>query len=116
MSVCTTTKSELDRRPNHQVVDGFERLRRQSDEAALKRVVFGHRRAIEVGELTQRQSIGDPLTQLAIVPVLEPHQNQRAQDLSRRQSAATTSGLLQARAPDHAGYTRSYPPGRRESR
>src|SRR5207249_2904864 len=47
---------------------------------------------------TQRQSIGNPLAQLAIVPVLEPHQNQRAQDLSRRQSAATTSGLLQ---PSH---------------
>ena len=92
----TVLQSELDRRPNHQVVDGFERLRRQSDEAALKRIVFGHRRAIEVGELTQRQSISDPLTQLAIVPVLEPHQNKRAQDLSRRQSAATTSGLLQA--------------------
>jgi hypothetical protein len=91
----TILQSELDRRPNHQVVDGFERLRCQSDEAALKRVVLGHRRAVEVGELTQRQSVGDPLAQLAIVPVLEPHQNQRAQDLSRRQSAATTSGLLQ---------------------
>jgi hypothetical protein len=33
----TVLQSELDRRPNHQVVDGFERLRRQSDKAALNR-------------------------------------------------------------------------------
>src|SRR5258708_1234052 len=44
-----------------------------------------HRRAVEVRELTQRQSIGDAFAQLAIVPVLEPHQNQRAQNLRRRQ-------------------------------
>src|SRR5947208_3697060 len=60
--------------------------------------MLGHRRAVEVRELTQRQSIGNPLAQLAIVTTLEPQQNQRAQDLSRRQSAATTSGLLQ---PSH---------------
>jgi hypothetical protein len=34
--------------------------------------------------------------QLAIVPVLEPHQNQRAQDLRRRQPVTTAAGLLQA--------------------
>ena len=64
-------QSELDRRLNHQVVDRFQRLRRQPDEAALERIVLRHRRAVEVGELAQRQSIGDPLAQLAIVPVLD---------------------------------------------
>ena len=80
----TVLQSKLDRRSNHHVVNRFQRLRCQSDEATLKRIVFRHRCAVEVGELTQRQSVGDPLAQLAIVPVLEPHQNQRAQELSRR--------------------------------
>ena len=87
-------QSELDRRPNHQVVDCFQRLWRQTDEAALEGIVFRDRRAVEVSELTQRQSIRNAFAQLAIVPVLEPHQNQRAQDLRRRQSATTAAGLL----------------------
>jgi hypothetical protein len=89
-------QSELDRRPNHQVVDCFQRLWGQTDEATLEGVMLRHRRAVEVGELTKRQSICDALTQLAIVPVLEPHQNQRAQNLCRRQSVTTAIGLLQA--------------------
>src|SRR3974390_1729836 len=89
-------QSKLDRRPNHQIVDRLQRPWRQTDEAALKGVMLRHRRAVEVGELTQRQSIRNTLAQLAIVPVLEPHQNQRAQDLHRRQSVTTAAGLLQA--------------------
>src|SRR5437899_8803597 len=99
----TVLQSELDRRLNHQVVDRFQRLWRQTDEAALKGIVFRDWRAVEVGELTQRQSICNAFAQLAIVPVLEPHQNQRPQDLYRRQSVATAVRLLQAThqvAPD----------------
>ena len=55
-----------------------------------------HRRAVEVREPTQRQSIGDAFAQLAIVPVLEPHQNQRAQNLRRRQPVTTAARSLQA--------------------
>jgi hypothetical protein len=65
--------------------------------------VFRHRRAVEVGELTQRQSIRNAFAQLAIVPVLEPHQNQRPQDLCRRQSVTTAARLFEAThqiAPD----------------
>ena len=94
MSVCTTVLStrsfapssnpEFDRCPNHQIVDRSQRLWGQTDEATLKGVMLRHRRAVEVGELTKRQSICDAFTQLAIVPVLQPHQNQRAQNLRRR--------------------------------
>src|SRR6266436_4037069 len=89
-------QSEVDRCPNHQIVDRSQRLWGQTDEATLKGVMLRHRRAVEVGELTKRQSICDAFTQLAIVPVLEPHQNQRAQNLCRRQSVTTAIGLLQA--------------------
>ncbi len=46
--------------------------------------------------LTKRQSIRNAFAQLAIIPILEPHQNQRAQDLRRRQSMTSAAGLLQA--------------------
>jgi hypothetical protein len=69
-------------------------LRRQPIEAAVERVMFGHRIAVEIGELTQRHTVGDPFTQFAIIPILHPHQNQRTQHLRRRQSAATLARLL----------------------
>src|SRR5467141_1303074 len=56
----------------------------------------GTGRQIEVCELAQCASIGNPLAQFTIVPVLDAHQNQRAQDLLRRQAAATGLGVLQA--------------------
>jgi hypothetical protein len=68
----------------------------KTDEATLEGIVFRDRCAVEVSELTQRQSIRNAFAQLAIVPVLEPHQNQRAQDLRRRQSVTTAPRLLQA--------------------
>ena len=85
-----------DRCLHHQVINGLERLRRQSRKAALKRIMLGHARAAKIGELTQRQPIGDPFSQLAIIPVLDPHEDQRVQDLPWCQSAATAAGLLQA--------------------
>ena len=77
--------------------------RRQPIEAAIECIVLGHRLAVEISELAQHQSVGDPFAQLAIVPVLDAHENQRAQDLLRRQPAATAPRLLQTShqiAPD----------------
>ena len=61
----------------------------QSDKAALERVLLGHRLAIEIGEPSQRDAIGNPFAQFAIIPVLDPHENQRAQDLPCREPLAT---------------------------
>src|SRR5271156_3722788 len=58
-------------------------------------IVSRHRQAIEVCELAQSVSIGNPLTQFAIVQVLDAPQNQRAQDLLRRQTGAPRLGVLQ---------------------
>jgi hypothetical protein len=88
-------QTKLGRCLNHQIIDGFECRRRQPVEAAFERVMLGHRIAAEIGELTQRQSVGDRSAQLAIIPVLDPHQNQRAQHLWRRQAAAALARLLQ---------------------
>jgi hypothetical protein len=104
MSVSTTVvstrslapSSEHDRGLNDEIIDGFERLRRQSIEAAVEGVMLGHRIAVEIGELAPRQSVGDPFAQLAIIPVLDAHQNERAQHLRRRQTATALARLLQA--------------------
>src|SRR6266851_1139585 len=96
-------QSKIDRSLNHQVIDDFERLRRQPIEAAVERIVLGYRITVEVGKLTQHQSVGDPFAQLAIIPVLDAHEDQRAKDLLRRQSTATAPRLLQTAhqiAPD----------------
>jgi hypothetical protein len=47
-------------------------------------------------ELAQRHSIGNAFTQLAVVPVLDTLENERAQDLLRRQSASTALRLFQS--------------------
>src|ERR1700704_640982 len=67
---------------------------REPGEAAVECIVSRHRQTIEVRELAQCASIGNPLAQFAIVP--DAHKNQRAQDLLRRQAAATSPGVLQA--------------------
>src|SRR6266568_3156463 len=87
---------EIDRRLYHQLIDGLERLWRQSIEAAVERIVSRHRLRVEVRELAQRDSVSDPFAQLPIVPVLDTHENQRAQNLLRCQSAATSLRVLQA--------------------
>src|SRR6267378_3529808 len=53
--------------------------------AALRRAATAFERNADV----------NPLAQFAIVPVLDAHENQRAQDLLRRQAAATSLGFLQ---------------------
>ena len=83
------------RRLHHQFIDGRERLRSQPDKGAVERIVLGHRLAIEIGEPAQRVSVGDPFAQFAIIPVLDTHEDQRAQHLLRRQPVAAGVGPLQ---------------------
>jgi hypothetical protein len=58
--------------------------------------------AAEVGEPAQRASVGNPLAQFAIVPVLDTHQDQRAQHLLRRQRPVTRIWVLTS--PQVASY------------
>src|SRR5215471_3064437 len=77
-------------------VDGLKRVGRQPIEVAVERMVFGHTLPMELRELAQRHSIGDALAQLAVVPVLNALENERAQNLLRRQSAATALWIFQS--------------------
>src|SRR6476620_1367678 len=51
---------------------------------------------MQLREFAQRHAIGNAFTNLAVVPVLDPLENDRAQDLLRCQSASTALGLFQA--------------------
>src|SRR5262249_57683132 len=82
-------EAKVDRGLNDKVVDGSEGVRRQPIEVAVERLVFGHRLTMKIRELPQRHSIGDAFTQFTVVPVLDALENERAQDLLRRQSPAT---------------------------
>ena len=54
-------QSELDGRLHHQIIDRLERLGREPIEAAVERIVSRHRQTIEVRELAQCTSVGNPL-------------------------------------------------------
>src|SRR6516225_9985793 len=92
-----------------EVVDGLEGRRCQPVEAAVEGVMLGYLLAVEIGELAQRYSIGDAFAQLAIIPVLHPHQNECAQHLRRGEAAAALVRLFPGRAPDRAAPARSAP-------
>ena len=81
---------------DHEVVDGLECRRCQSVEAAVEGVMLGHLLAVEIGERSQRYSIGDAFAQLAIIPVLQAHQNECAQHLYRGEAMATVVRLPEA--------------------
>ena len=51
---------------------------------------------MEIRELTQGHSLGDTLAQLAIIPVLDPHQNERAHHLTRGEAVAALARIFQA--------------------
>jgi ChaC-like protein len=71
----TVLHSKFDRRPHHKLIDRLERRGRQPMKAAMGRIVSSHRQIIKVGELAQRATIGNPLAQFAVVPVLDAHEN-----------------------------------------
>jgi hypothetical protein len=54
-------QSELDRRLHHQIIDRLERLGREPIEAAVERIVSRHWQTLEVRELAQCASVGNPL-------------------------------------------------------
>src|SRR6202051_5352992 len=81
---------------NDEFVSGLERRRRQPVEAAVEGVMLGHLLAVKISERSQRYSIDDAFAQLAIIPVLHPHQNQCAQHLRRGEARATMVRLFEA--------------------
>ena len=74
-------QAEIHRRLDHQLIDVFQRLRSQPMKGAVKRMMFGYWLTIEFRELAQRVSVGDAFAQFAIIPILDAHQYEGAQNL-----------------------------------
>jgi len=81
---------------NDEIIDTPQCFGRQAVESFIERLMLRYRLAVEVRELTQGDSVGDAFTQLTQVPVFDAPENQRAQDLLRRQSTATRAKVLQS--------------------
>src|SRR5271165_4086228 len=67
----------------------------ESVEGAVEGVMFGYTVAIEVGKRAQGKPIIDAFAQLAVIPVLDTHENERAQGLRGGDSIAAGVGALQ---------------------
>src|SRR5215207_4351270 len=99
MSVCTTVVSTRSLLPSsnpmataactNSALTSLSVYGVRPGERPVERIVLGHRLAVEIREPAQRASVSNPFAQFAIIPVLDQHQDQRTQDLLRRQPLAT---------------------------
>ncbi len=80
---------------HHALIQGLQRLGCEPVKSAVEGIVLGHRLAAEMRELTQRVSVGDPLAQFPIVPVLHAPENEGAEDLGCGQAASPGAGVLE---------------------
>ena len=79
-----------------ELVDGRERGRGDPVEGAVEGIVLGNGVAIEKRKGAQGEAIVDALAQVAVIPILDAHENQRAQGLRGRDAVAPSVGLFQA--------------------
>ncbi|MFH0876961.1 MAG: hypothetical protein V1863_01880 [Candidatus Omnitrophota bacterium] len=77
-------------------VDCFKGSWSQFVKSTIKSVMFGNRIAVEMSESSQGIAVRDPFTQFTVIPVFDPHQNKRTQNLRRGHSVAPNLGFLQA--------------------
>jgi hypothetical protein len=77
------------------LVDSRQRGRGNPVEGAIESIVLRYGVTIELREATQREPVIDALAQFAVVPVFDAHENQRAQDLGRRDAVAAAGRLFQ---------------------
>jgi hypothetical protein len=77
-------------------VDCFKRCRSEPVKGPVKSVMFGNELAVETSESPQGISVCDAFAQFAVMPVLDPHQSERAQHLVCGQPVSPDLGILQA--------------------
>jgi hypothetical protein len=85
-------QTQLDGMPDYGLINGLHRGRGEPVEG----VVLGYAVAIEIGKRAQGETVIDAFAQLAIIPVLDAHENERAQGLRGSYAIAAGVGVLQA--------------------
>jgi len=86
--------SQLHGRLDDQIIDGLKGGGLKLDKSPIESVVHRDALAVETSELAQGVPVGNPLAQFAIIPVLNPHQDQGAQHLRRSYSATPHVGFF----------------------
>jgi len=88
-------QSQIDGSFKDQVIDGLYGFGVKFIKGPIECVVLGYAPAIKTTESAQRVSIGNPLAQVPIVTVLNPHENQGAHHLRRSHARAPHVGFFQ---------------------
>src|ERR1017187_647463 len=103
MSVSTTVVSTRNCLPSSRpswtapcLVDSLHGGRGEQVEGAVEGVVLGHAVAVEVGKAAQGIAVVDAFAQLAIVPVLDAHEDEGAQGLRGGDPVTSGVGVLQS--------------------
>src|SRR5262249_2655065 len=101
-------------RLDHQFINGLQGLRCHTNETAVKGVMFRHRRAVKVGELTQCQPVG-------VRAARDSPSSSAASELASEGFDSASIRCAHSRAfsdlaSDRVGYTRSNPPAHPKTR
>ena len=91
----TILHTELDSGLDHSLIDGLHGVGSESVEGAIESIMLGHALAVKVRKGAQSVTVIDAFAQLAIIPVFDPHEDERAQGLGRGNSVAAGVGVLQ---------------------
>src|SRR5438034_2656482 len=81
-------QAELDGGLDHSLIDGLHGSRGEPGEGPVEGIVFGYAMTVEVGKAPQGVAIVDAFAQLAIIPVLDAHEDEGAQGLRGGDAAA----------------------------
>src|SRR5262252_6592032 len=88
-------QTELDGGLHHRLIDRLHSDWGEPIKRTIESIVFGYAVAMEVRKGAQGITVVDAFAQLAIIPVFDAHEGQRAQGLRRGNPVAASVGVLQ---------------------
>jgi len=88
-------QTELDGGLHHRLIDRLHSDWGEPIKRTIESIVFGYAVAMEVRKGAQGITVVDAFAQLAIIPVFDAHEDQRAQGLRRGNPVAAGVGVLQ---------------------
>jgi hypothetical protein len=87
-------QTQIDGRFKDHLIEGFKSLWPKFIKGPIESIVLGNAPAVKTREAAQGVTVGDALSEFAVIPVLDPHQNKRPKHLCRGDGRATGVGLF----------------------
>jgi len=91
----TVLQSQIDGGFKDPIIKGLQSLRSKFVKGPIESVVLRYTPAVKARESAQRVPVGDSLAEFPIVPVLDPHKDQRPKHLGRGHGRAACGRLFQ---------------------